>query len=328
MEKQQPITLKFKEGYVNNYYKAFFDRFGGQLEEGSYQLNKNGIYIDGTVHEIIDEVQLSLLDTKLSFPVRMDRTPDNNPEMLHLVLIKEGGYAQSFQNQFVNVEADSAKGIFFYNGLFPLVADFPANASYKSLSFKFTKTGLQNILSEAINPINQLFDNDEGIAYHIPLPSEINRLMEDIFSYSLDSFGSRAMIKVRGQEILITLLKVMTQMKHDELNGLHTHDYQRIIKIKNRLLSSLNETINVEDIAREFGVSVSKLNRDFNSLFNTSIYKFYTYAKIDEAYRRLKTGKYSVSEVSYDMGYTNPAKFSSMFKKVKGINPKDVIPLQ
>ncbi|MBS2100493.1 helix-turn-helix domain-containing protein [Carboxylicivirga linearis] len=327
MEKQQPTTLKFKEGYILNYYQAFYDRFGGKLENDSYQLNKNGIYIDGTVHEIIDEVQLSLVDTQIAFPIRIDRTPDNNPEMLHLVLIKEGGYSQAYQNQLVNLEADSTKGVFFYNGLFPLAADFPANASYKSIAFKFSKTGLKKILPEATTPINQLFGNEEGVAYHIPLPTEVNRLMEDIFSYSLDSFGSKAMIRVRGQEILITLLKVMIQMEHDDLNGLHTHDYQRIMMIKNRLLSSLNDTINVEEIAHEFGVSVSKLNRDFNSLFNTSIYKFYTYAKIDEAYRRLKTGKYSVSEVSYDMGYTNPAKFSSMFKKLKGIPPVKVIPL-
>ncbi|MCG8581409.1 MAG: helix-turn-helix domain-containing protein [Bacteroidales bacterium] len=48
---------------------------------------------------------------------------------------------------------------------------------------------------------------------------------------------------------------------------------------------------------------------------------------MDEAYRRLKTGQYSVTEVGYDMGYNSLSKFSEMFKKVKGINPKEVIPV-
>ena len=52
---------------------------------------------------------------------------------------------------------------------------------------------------------------------------------------------------------------------------------------------------------------------------------FYNQARMDEAYRRLKSGRYSVSEVGYDMGYSSLSKFSSMFKKLKGILPNEVV---
>jgi len=327
MNDDKTITLKFKEGYIYNYYKAFYERFGGTIHEDSYHLDKNGVFIDGSMYEIFEGVQMSLVNTISAFPISIDRVPDDNPDMLHLVLVNEGGFAQSYKDQLVNLEADSTKGVFFYNGLFPLVADFPANASYKAVAFKFSKQGLNKILPEATEPINKLFGEKRGIAYHTSIPAEVNRLSEDIFSFSMDTFGARAMVKVRGLEILVTIIKVLVHMENDELNGLHLDDYQRVIKIKNHLLASVNETISVEDVARDFAVSVSKLNRDFKSLYDTTIYKFFTYAKIDEAYRRLKTGKFSVSEVSYDMGYSNPAKFSNMFKKLKGMPPNKVIPI-
>ncbi len=47
--------------------------------------------------------------------------------------------------------------------------------------------------------------------------------------------------------------------------------------------------------------------------------------KMDEAYNRLKSGDFSVSEVAYDLGYENPSKFTQMFKKLKGFNPSEVI---
>ncbi len=100
-----------------------------------------------------------------------------------------------------------------------------------------------------------------------------------------------------------------------------------LMRIKKHLLDSLTDTINVEAIAEEFAISVSKLNRDFKALFDMTIYKFYTHAKMDEAYRRLQSGQYSVTEVGYDLGYNSLSKFSEMFKKVKGINPKEVVPL-
>ena len=111
----------------------------------------------------------------------------------------------------------------------------------------------------------------------------------------------------------------------DELNGLHIDDYERLLKIKERLLMSFEQKISIEELANDFGVSLSKLKRDFKTLFDTSVYQFYTQAKMDEAYRRLKTGEFSVSEVGYDLGYQNISKFSQMFKKVKGINPKEVV---
>ena len=98
--------------------------------------------------------------------------------------------------------------------------------------------------------------------------------------------------------------------------------------LKERLTSNLEEKFTIESLAEDFGVSSSKLKRDFKQLYDTSIYHFHTLAKMDEAFRRLKTGEYSVSEVGYDMGYQNLSKFSEMFKKIKGISPKEVIKLQ
>lgn len=47
---------------------------------------------------------------------------------------------------------------------------------------------------------------------------------------------------------------------------------------------------------------------------------------MDEAYRRLNSGKYSVTEVGYDLGYSNLSKFSEMFKRMKGIPPSQALP--
>ena len=96
---------------------------------------------------------------------------------------------------------------------------------------------------------------------------------------------------------------VVSLVNKDELNGLHKDDYERLLEIRSKLLSSFTQKISVDDLAAEFGFSTSKLKRDFKTLFQTSIYRFYTHAKMDEAYRRPKTGNYSVMEVGYDLGY-------------------------
>lgn len=328
MQKSDPIELNFEEGSFSNYLEAMKGYFGGEINDNIYQFQRGNTSIYCSTFVIANEIEVAVTDSIHNRSIRMNRIPDNTPDYLHLVIIHEGGYTQSYKNQQQQLQADSTKGIFFYNGMFPLVAEFPANSTYKALSFKFHKSALKNILPEALPQINKMYNTEEGIAYHIPTPIEVNQLVDDIMHYRKGGFGVKAFTKARALEAFALTLKVMDQMDDDTLNGLHIADFERLMRIKEKVMSSLTIPIKIEEIAEEFAISVSKLNRDFRTLFDTTIYKFYTLAKIDEAYRRLQSGNYSVTEVSYDMGYANPAKFSVMFKKVKGISPKNVIPIQ
>nr|WP_321452260.1 AraC family transcriptional regulator [uncultured Carboxylicivirga sp.] len=325
MEGIKPVVLTFKEGAYFNYMNALHEHFGGDLTPESYFFERGKTKIQCSSFTFSENIEAAVTDAIHTEPVKMDRIPDENPDYLHLVIIHQGGYTQAYEDQLQELQADSTKGIFFYNGMFPLMAQFPANAHYQAIAFKFQKSALENLIPEALPQINQMYPSNEGIAYHISTPQEVHQLVYDIMHYNKGGFGSKAIMKARAVEAFAITLKTMQQMDDDALNGLHIDDFNRLMRIKEKVLSSITTSISVEDIAEEFAISVSKLNRDFKTLFDTTIYKFYTHAKIDEAYRRLQSGNYTVTEVSYDMGYSNPAKFSEMFKKIKGISPKEVI---
>ncbi|MBS2211972.1 helix-turn-helix transcriptional regulator [Carboxylicivirga mesophila] len=327
MAQGEPLIFKFKEGPFINYMSAYHQHFGGELKPESYHYKGGKTEIAGSSHIIADGIELGVAEIIHSEPFKMIRIPDSNPDLLHMVIIHTGFYTQAYANQLQQLEAESAKGIFFYNGLFPLSAEFPANTPYKSIVLKFEKGALKQLIPEVWPLINTMYNSSEGLAYHIMPPREVSLLVDDILHYHKGGFASKALIKARALEVLAITMKTIEQMDDDELNGLHIDDYNRLMRIKKHLLASLADSINVEAIADEFAISISKLNRDFKALFNMTIYKFYTHAKMDEAYRRLQSGQYSVTEVGYDLGYNSLSKFSEMFKKVKGISPSDVVPL-
>ncbi|MCG8579925.1 MAG: AraC family transcriptional regulator [Bacteroidales bacterium] len=325
MSSESPLVIKFREGPFENYFPAYLKTFGGERHADSYTYKNGKDEIEGLVLKLSDEIEMGLIRTYISQRYILDREQDNNPDYLHMVIINDGEYVQSYEDKSKNVEAESTIGVFFYDGMIPIKAEFPANIHYRSISFKFSKADLKINFQEALPLIEKMFGKENGVAYHFATPNEVTRLINDIFFFNKGGYAHKALMKARGLEVLAVILKAMEQMDDEQLNGLHQDDFLRLAAIKNKLLQSLTSSIKVEDIAQEFAISVSKLNRDFKTLFNTSIYKFYTHAKMDEAYRRLKTGEYSVSEVGYDLGYSNLSKFSDMFKKIKGINPKEVI---
>ena len=69
-------------------------------------------------------------------------------------------------------------------------------------------------------------------------------------------------------------------------------------------------------------MSPSKLKRLFKQIFGNSIFNYYQDFRMKEAARLLKEEKLSVSEVGYQLGFTNLSHFSRIFKKHIGMNPK------
>ncbi|WP_321367947.1 AraC family transcriptional regulator [uncultured Draconibacterium sp.] len=328
MDDLESIYLKIKEGETKSYFNALEECFGGEVSGNVYEVNRGRTRIRLTSYSIIPGFEISTTSATHYTPVIIDRESDDNPDLIHLNVIKEGQLTRDYDSMEKRTEADSSKGIFIYNGLFPMRITHPPNALLESVSFKISKNALQVLLPEATTIFEALFGSNDPVAYHTHLPVELNTLVEDIFHFKKNEFGSKPLVIARSLELFTLMLRSIRKLvDKDELNGLHIDDYQRLLNIKDQLLSSFDQRVSVEGLASEFGISVSKLKRDFKTLFNTSVYQFYTHARMDEAYRRLRSGKYSVMEVGYDLGYQNLSKFSSMFKKVKGINPKDVMPV-
>lgn len=328
MDNSESVYLKIKEGEAKNYFDALIECFGGEVSENVYEVNRGRTRIKLTSYAVISGFEISTTSATHYTSVVVDRESDDNPELVHINVIKEGLMTRDYDSKEKRTEADSSKGIFIYNGLFPMKVTHPPNALLESVAFKINRNALQVLIPEAIDTFEALFGSNEPVAYHTHLPAELETLVEDIFVFKKSEFGSKTLVVARSLELFTLLLRSVRKLvDKDELHGLHIDDYNRLLKLKDQLLSSFDQRISVEELASEFGISVSKLKRDFKTLFNTSVYQFYTHAKMDEAHRRLKTGNFSVMEVGYDLGYQNLSKFSQMFKKIKGINPKEVMHL-
>jgi AraC-like DNA-binding protein len=69
-------------------------------------------------------------------------------------------------------------------------------------------------------------------------------------------------------------------------------------------------------------MSVSKIKRLFKQIFGTSIFNYYQNFRMQEAARLLREKKLTVSEVGYQMGFTNLSHFSKVFEEHIGMKPK------
>lgn len=82
---------------------------------------------------------------------------------------------------------------------------------------------------------------------------------------------------------------------------------------------------NVNELMTELGVSKTQLHKKMTALTGAPASSFIRNIRLDKAREMLETGRYSISEVLYSVGFASPSYFSKMFKARFGKLPSDFL---
>lgn len=96
---------------------------------------------------------------------------------------------------------------------------------------------------------------------------------------------------------------------------------ERVIKVINSNLS--NQKLTVEQIAAEVGLTRVHLNRKMKELAGMSPSDYIRHARLTQAAQLLSEGRHAISKVADLVGFCNMGHFSSAFKKMYGVTPKE-----
>ncbi len=84
-----------------------------------------------------------------------------------------------------------------------------------------------------------------------------------------------------------------------------------------------NSELNVNFLAAELNISRSSLFAKIKTLAEITPNEMIQVVRLKKAAQLMKEGKYTVSEISYMVGFSNPSYFSKCFQKQFGIKPTD-----
>ena len=83
------------------------------------------------------------------------------------------------------------------------------------------------------------------------------------------------------------------------------------------------ENLNLDELARRFGVNPSYLSRSFTEKTGAPLFDYINRIRIRKACILLKRSDLNILEIAYSVGYHNPSHFNRSFKKIMGIAPRD-----
>ncbi|MBM9578119.1 helix-turn-helix transcriptional regulator [Leptospira sp. 201903070] len=100
-------------------------------------------------------------------------------------------------------------------------------------------------------------------------------------------------------------------------------DDDRLIYVLRKLVENPEETVNVEELADEIGMSASWLQHEFKNVVGLPLRAFRKWFRIKTAVIALKQGA-SLADAALGAGFYDQAHFTNVFREIFGISPSVV----
>lgn len=103
--------------------------------------------------------------------------------------------------------------------------------------------------------------------------------------------------------------------------GQKDHEDDAIIAAQEFIETNYTERITVGELADRFAMGRRSLERRFKAATNNSINEYVQRVKIEAAKRSFESSRKNITEVMFDVGYTDTKAFRMVFKKITGLTP-------
>ena len=144
-----------------------------------------------------------------------------------------------------------------------------------------------------------------------------NQILDNMFSGT----PRNMFLEAKALELMTLIIsQISVEQKQDEYQ-ISESDRQKIIQLEQYITNNLNGLPSLMQLAEQAGMTHTKLNKLFRSIFGQTVFNYLRDKRVEKA-KQLLSGEMNITEIAYELGYSSPAHFSREFAGKAGVNPK------
>jgi transcriptional regulator GlxA family with amidase domain len=144
----------------------------------------------------------------------------------------------------------------------------------------------------------------------------------NLLLYLVEKYTNREMAILASKFFAIEIDR-KSQSPFIMFNGQKKHEDEPIKQAQVFIENNFTERISVEELAVKFAIGRRHFERRFKKATNNTPVEYIQRVKIEAAKKELETGRKNVSEVMYEVGYSDTKAFRTVFKRITGLSPVD-----
>jgi len=201
---------------------------------------------------------------------------------------------------------------------------FPAGLEIHFSTVEIKASLLAEMLGQvnANRVIETVTKGSNTFLYHFMMTPDFEKILRHLSEDNEPGPLGLFFYKLKIQELFYLLFTKMILRENKPQSNINNSDITRLMLVRSLILADLSVPPQLSALARMAHMSETKMKLLFRQVFGDSIYNYYQNARMEEAALRLKQNKLSVSEVGYQLGFSNLSHFSRLFQKHHGHTPK------
>lgn len=128
-------------------------------------------------------------------------------------------------------------------------------------------------------------------------------------------------LAIRASKFFAIEIDRKTQSPFIMFQGQKKHEDEPIKQAQEFIEHNVGERISVEELALRFAIGRRHFERRFKKATNNTPIEYMQRVKIEAAKKFLENSSKNVTEVMYEVGYTDVKAFRTVFKKITGLSP-------
>lgn len=318
--KGQHLTIDIKESH--GFLGKLAELLGTTTEKGFLKIpaNKGRGYLRGLL--LGNSIGMMIRDCELNDDILTRRNAAPTPH--ETIIMSFNNVLPSKDNTSGQTNIQNIPSVQIGKGRLNFEAFYPSHTKFRSILLTIDTPNLKELLgSQTENPIlKTILESEQPVIFEASVSPQIYKTALEITENDIPEILHAFYFRLKAEELICLLFAELLKRENSSIQTLNETDVEKIYKIKDKILAQLYIPPVLNDLAQEAGMSQSKLKRLFKQIFGESIFNYYQNFRMREAARLLKAHKLTVSEVGYEMGFTNLSHFTRVFEEHIGMKPK------
>src|SRR5262249_14337155 len=141
----------------------------------------------------------------------------------------------------------------------------------------------------------------------------------NLLLHLVEKYTSREMAIVASKFFVLDIAR-NSQSPFSIFKGQKIHNDTDIVKTQEFIETRYQDKLSVDELCDTFAIGRRTFERRFKKATNNSVAEYIQRVKIEAAKKQLESGRKTVSEVMYDVGYTDNKAFRDVFKKITSMS--------
>ncbi len=170
------------------------------------------------------------------------------------------------------------------------------------------------------NPIlmdDKIMTEDDGIYTSGGAYSFLNLVV-----YLIEKYAGRDIAILVAKSFMIDIDRI-SQSPFIIFEGQKAHEDEPIKQAQEFIEHNFQDKISVDQLASMYALGRRNMERRFKKATSNTVNEYIQRVKIEAAKKGLESGRKTVSEVMYYVGYSDNKAFRTVFKKITGLSPND-----